>query len=262
VYTQTMQGNRGIDDLSKAALSKMVTTKDAESVVGAVKKNTAAVVAPTRTDDASDKLEASLQAAAVFSKVKALAEAMFKAGMAPTVLQCWRDVLAVEKDVPRGGDVAETFANCTSELAKSDRKNLAALVDAGVIKTVQEPLRQLTKDAPMAATLRTLRTVAAPPDFKRRVVDEGCVESCVAAMRTMVSSAVVFEPAFEALLQMCAVDELAASVANKGGTRQVLKGLQDNASNAAFERPVELGLQIIEKVRLPATATKCCRCVA
>jgi len=239
-------GNRVIDDLVKPLLTKLVTSKDAETCIANIKKNAMAVCS-TKSDDSTDKLEHSLQSATVFAKVKSLADAMMKVNAAPTILGAWKDVVAVGTDVPRLSDVIDGFASATISLGKSDPKHLKTFFDASALKVIQDAIKQLPQDKAVGSSLRAMKMFATPQELKKYCVEQGAIETCANAMRTFATSPLVFEPALETLLQLSSNDELATAVVNKGAARGVIKGLTDNCKNPEFERSVELSLMVLEK---------------
>jgi hypothetical protein len=238
---------RAVEELIKPVLSKVATAKDGESIPVAIKKNAAALCS-TKSDDSSDKLELALMSVAVFSRSKVITEGMMKAATPVVLLGCFHDVIQVGSDIPRPNDTIDTFAQAVIALGKSDKKNLKALVDAHGIKVVQEPVKAFTTEQPLASAMKALKVFAQPAEYKHQVVSDGGIESCVAAMRVQGNSPLVHEASLEVLLNVAAVEDLAAAVSNKGGSKQIIKGLQDNVGNPAFEKSTELSLMVLEKV--------------
>ncbi|KAH9258873.1 hypothetical protein BASA81_002937 [Batrachochytrium salamandrivorans] len=237
--------NRVIDDLAKPLLTKLVTVKDAESAVGTVKKNAAAVCS-TKSVDATDALNNNLQTVAVFAKVKPLADAMMKAGAAPAVIGAWKDVAQVGADVQLVDDVVDSVSNAIINLAKADPRNLKTLFDNGAIKAMQDSTKLCPQPTCVGSALKVAKVFATPLELKKPCVDQGVIETCANAMRSA-NSPVVFEPALETVLQLSANDELATAVVNKGAARGVIKGLQDHCTQPEFEHAVELSLMVVEK---------------
>ena len=184
----------------------------------------------------------------MFSRLNTSVDEKIKSGIIPAVLDTMNDT-NVTAGIPRQGELLATYADCTEKLAKTSRTNLEKMADKDAISTLLAPVSKHPKEtAPVAGCLKALKPFAATPDTKEKCVTEGVPEACVNAMRLHPDYPLVVSPALDTMLQMCTLDKFASAVANKGGSRQVVKGMLEHHTQPTYEKPMELSLMVLERI--------------
>eukprot|EP00516_Mucochytrium_quahogii_P000838 CAMPEP_0203744552 /NCGR_PEP_ID=MMETSP0098-20131031/584_1 /ASSEMBLY_ACC=CAM_ASM_000208 /TAXON_ID=96639 /ORGANISM=" , Strain NY0313808BC1" /LENGTH=2433 /DNA_ID=CAMNT_0050632097 /DNA_START=311 /DNA_END=7609 /DNA_ORIENTATION=- len=200
------------------------------------------------SEDAAEKLENSLMAVTVYSKCPELAKIMADNNVTGVLPQTLNSVSS-KNSLPMHSPIMSACALATSSIGRAGNSYLQALSQNDAPDVLINTIKKHSK-SPEAAIccMRALRVFCTEHGIRDKVVDNGCIEACVAAMRSNAENPMVAVAALDVFLSVASSDEMCAAVAYKGGSRQAIKMILESSTSEEFERPTERALMVLERV--------------